>query len=212
MLALQTPQRKRDKRGNRRARAENKQQQVYSPGDTGDRQGFPLQKGDSRPLNARSKNQNPRLHDFETGRSQRVTLGDKGSKKARRVSQRRELAVVTLGAVASIAGLGGFLAANPPSWSTTPEAASPEVAATAEANPDGAAQGDEGTRQREADVGSNPAGVEPAPIRSQEETSEPPLEQASPAPPAPPQAPIEEAPPVWSAPSQAPAAAESRGS
>ena len=163
-------------------------------------------------MNEHPKNQNPRPQDFETGRSQRRGPRDKGPKKAQRVSQRRELAVVTLGAVAAIAGLGGFLAANPPSWATTPEAASPKVAATAEADPNGAARGDEGARQREADVGSNPAGVELAPIRSQEETSEPPLEQASPAPPALPQAPIEEAPPAWSASSQAPAAAESRGS
>jgi len=45
---------------------------------------------------------------FETGRS-----GDARKKKPRRVSQRRELAIVTLGAVAAISGLGGFLAARP---------------------------------------------------------------------------------------------------
>ncbi|HET7479928.1 MAG TPA: hypothetical protein VFJ72_10495 [Rubrobacteraceae bacterium] len=40
-------------------------------------------------------------------------------KKAGRVSQRRELAIVTLGMAASIAGLGGLLAANPPSWAVS---------------------------------------------------------------------------------------------
>ena len=47
---------------------------------------------------------------------QRDASESKGpKKKVRRVSQRRELAVVTLGAAAAITGLGGLLAANPPS-------------------------------------------------------------------------------------------------
>ena len=74
-------------------------------------------------MNEQSKKESSRLRDFETGLSRRRDTGDREPKKARRVSQRRELAVVTLGAVASIAGLGGFLAANPPSWATTPETA-----------------------------------------------------------------------------------------
>jgi hypothetical protein len=157
-------------------------------------------------LNERPKDHNPRLHDIETGRSRRRNPGDKGPKKAQRVSQRRELAVVTLGAVASIAGLGGFLAANPPSWATTPENAASESAVAAEADPNGATRGDEETRPREADASSNPASVEPAPMQRQEEASE------TPAQPTPSQAPVEEASSSWSGPSQASAAAESRGS
>ena len=46
------------------------------------------------------------------------SLGKSGSKTAnsrtRRVSQRKELAVVTLGMVAAITGVGGLLAASPP--------------------------------------------------------------------------------------------------
>jgi hypothetical protein len=106
--------------------------------------------------------------------------------------------VVTLGAVASIAGLGGFLAANPPSWVTTPQNTAPETVATLELEPDGEAPGDEGTQ--------------PAPMRRQEEFSGSPTEQDPPAPPASSQGPAEEEPPAWSAPSGAPAAIESRGS
>jgi hypothetical protein len=62
-------------------------------------------------LDDTSQNQNSRLESFETGSPK-----SKGSKKkGRRVSQRKELAVVTLGAVAAIAGISGFLAASPPS-------------------------------------------------------------------------------------------------
>jgi len=163
-------------------------------------------------LNEHPKDQNPHLHDLETGRSQRRDLKDRGAKKAQRVSQRRELVVVTLGAVASIAGLDGFLAANPPSWITTSQNAAPEPVATLELEPDGATPGDERTQPREAGAGSNPTGVEPAPIRRQEEFSGIPTEQASPAPPDSSQGPAEAESPAWSAPSGAPAAAESRGS
>ena len=41
--------------------------------------------------------------------------------KARRVSQRRELAVVTLAAVASISGVGGLLAASQHAGAPVPE-------------------------------------------------------------------------------------------
>ena len=157
-------------------------------------------------MNELPNNQNPRLHDFETGRSQRRNPGDKSPKKARRVSQRRELAVVTLGAVASIAGLGGFLAANPPSWATPPEKAAPETTVAAEA------VSDEGALQRYAGSDSSPASIEPAPIQEQDARSETPAEKAPPPPSASTQAPVEEAAPAWSAPSRAPAAAESRGS
>ena len=50
-------------------------------------------------------------------------------KRARRVSQRRELAVVTLGAVASMTGIGGLLAANPPGWTTAAEIAKTAITA-----------------------------------------------------------------------------------
>jgi hypothetical protein len=163
-------------------------------------------------LNEHPNDQNPRLHGFETGRSQRRDPRDRGAKKAWRVSQRRELVVVMLGAVASIAGLGGFLAANPPSWATTPQNTAPEIVATTELEPDGAAPGDEGTQPRGAGADSNPASVELAPIGRQEEFSGPPTEQAPPAPPASAQVPAEEEAPAWSAPSSAPAAAKSRGS
>ena len=56
-------------------------------------------------------------------------------KKVRRVSQRRELAVVTLGAVATITGLGGLLAANPPSWTAPLQAAPAESALVDQAEP-----------------------------------------------------------------------------
>ena len=53
-----------------------------------------------------------------------------GKPKARRVSPRKELAVVTLGMVAAISGVGGLLAANPPSWATTAEPAAVSVEQT----------------------------------------------------------------------------------
>jgi hypothetical protein len=60
---------------------------------------------------------------LETGRSEALRR-----KKPRRVSQRRELTVVTLGAVAAISGLGGFLAANPPAWAIAQENAAKQQA------------------------------------------------------------------------------------
>ncbi|QIN78202.1 hypothetical protein GBA65_06405 [Rubrobacter marinus] len=56
--------------------------------------------------------------------------GPSGKPKARRVSPRKELAVVTLGMVAAISGVGGLLAANPPSWANTPEPAAVAVEQT----------------------------------------------------------------------------------
>ena len=56
------------------------------------------------------------------------------TRKARRVSQRKELAVVTLGTVAAITGVGGLLAASPPSGASvdiayqTPTFGEPEPA------------------------------------------------------------------------------------
>jgi hypothetical protein len=50
---------------------------------------------------------------------QKPPAGREGpGKQIRRVSQRKELDVVTLGMVAAISGVGGLLAANPPSWAT----------------------------------------------------------------------------------------------
>lgn len=126
---------------------------------------------------------------------QRATRSEsKGpKKKSRRVSQRRELAVVTLGAVATITGLGGLLAANPPSWATDTQAAAPaESVLVDQADPP--PRNDERGR-RGPDVASVQADVEPAPTR--EDT---------------PQAPVEQAQPVYSAPSPASAATRSRGS
>jgi len=126
------------------------------------------------------KEQNAPLENFETGRS-----GSKGSKKkARRVSQRRELVVVTLGAVAAITGLGGVLAANPPGWATSSDTTAPETSAT-EPSP----------------AESAPTSQAPAPV--QENPS---------ARPVPSQAPVQEAPPAYSPQSRASAAAKSRGS
>lgn len=62
-----------------------------------------------------SRSQNPHLESFETGNPE-----SKGSKKkVRRVSPRKELAVVTISAVAAITGVGGFLSASPPSEAVT---------------------------------------------------------------------------------------------
>jgi hypothetical protein len=69
-----------------------------------------------------------------------------GKAKSRRVSQRRELAVVTLGMVASIAGLGGPLAADPPS------AAQETVQASAEALSNTAAPVDSSVPVQETSV------------------------------------------------------------
>src|SRR3954447_2608967 len=61
------------------------------------------------------KEQSTPLDSFETGR-----LESKGPrKKAQHVSQRRELIVVTLGAVAAITGLSGILTSSPPGWATS---------------------------------------------------------------------------------------------
>lgn len=124
------------------------------------------------------KKQSARLENFETGRSE----SEGSKKKARRVSQRRELVVVTLGAVAAITGLGGVLAANPPSWAASSDTTALEISAT------------------------EPSPAEPTP------TSEAPVQENPSAQPVPSQAPVQEAPPTYSPPSQAPAAAKSRGS
>ena len=127
------------------------------------------------------KEQSTPLDGFETGRSE--STGSR--KKARCVSQRRELIVVTLGAVAAITGLGGILASNPPGWATsldTPaqETTVTETAAAAESLPDDEASA--------------------------------PVQETPSAQPASSQAPVQEAAPSFSTTSQAPSAAKSRGS
>lgn len=123
----------------------------------------------------------------ETGRSG----GRRPGKKVRRVSQRRELAVVTLGAVAAITGLGGVMATNSPGWATT--AATTPAEMTAE------------TRAPEAPAPAESGSASVEPSREQREAPA----QQTPAQQAPRQ---QQAAPAYSAPSQAPAAAESRGS
>lgn len=65
--------------------------------------------------------------------------------KIGRVSQRRELAAVTLGAVAAITGLGGVLAANPPSWARTGANAQPSITTQATTTSSQSASSREGT-------------------------------------------------------------------
>jgi hypothetical protein len=127
-----------------------------------------------------TKEQNASVQNFETERS-----GSKGSKKkARRVSQRRELVVVTLGAVAAITGLGGVLSANPPGWAASSDSTAPETSA-----------------------------AEPSPADSTPTSQAPALVQDNPsARPVQLQAPVQEAPPAYSPQSQASAATKSRGS
>jgi hypothetical protein len=55
---------------------------------------------------------------------------ESGTPKARRVSQRKELVVVTLGVVAAIFGVGGLMAANSPSWASVDEPAAATVQQT----------------------------------------------------------------------------------
>ncbi len=70
-----------------------------------------------------------RLDSLETGRSNKRSARSKGAEQNRRVSQQRELAVVTLGTVASTARLGDLLAGDPPSWATVSETSALEAAA-----------------------------------------------------------------------------------
>jgi hypothetical protein len=127
------------------------------------------------------KEQSTPLDGFETGRFE-----SKGSrKKAHRVSQRRELIVVTLGAVAAITGLGGVLASNPPGWATSLD-----------------------TTAQETSVSDTPAAAESLP----DDEASAPVQETPSAQPASSQAPVQEAAPSFSTTSQAPAATKSRGS
>lgn len=113
------------------------------------------------------------------------------TRKARRVSQRKELAIVTLGAVAAITGVGGLLAASPPSGASVDTAY--QTATFGEPEP----------AQSNGEIPSEATAPE----------SEPPTEQKQ----EPVQQPVQQEPapaPSWSAPAsqQEPPAAESRGS
>jgi hypothetical protein len=106
-------------------------------------------------------------------------------KKAHRVSQRRELIVVTLGAVAAITGLGGVLAPSPPSWATSLN-----------------------TPAQATSISETPAAAESLP----DDEASAPVQETPSAQPASSQAPVQEAAPSFSTTSQAPSAAKSRGS
>ncbi len=117
--------------------------------------------------------------------------------KARRVSQRKELAVVTLGAVAAITGVGGLLAASPPSGASvdtayqTPTFGEPEPAQSNGETPSEASttESEPSTKQKQE------------PKNKQEPVQQPVQQEPAPA-------------PSWSAPAsqQEAPAAESRGS
>ncbi len=141
-----------------------------------------------------SKNQKSRLESFETGRSK-----SKGSKKkVRRVSQRREMAIVTLGMVASITGLGGLLAASPPPFLVAQEEMAVQSSGEAQANTVDATQEDWST---------------PAPVQDDQVSArpvqEPRREQPAVMPPEEPSAP---SPPSWSSSASQAPATKSRGS
>lgn len=118
------------------------------------------------------------------------------TRKARRVSQRKELAVVTLGAVAAITGVGGLLAASPPSGASddtayqTPTFGEPEPAQSNGETPS------EATTESEP-----PTEQKQEPKNKQEPVQQPVQQEPAPA-------------PSWSAPAsqQEAPAAESRGS
>lgn len=151
--------------------------------------------------------------------TQRSSTGREGpGEKVRRVSQRRELAVVTLGMVASIAGLGGVLAANPPGWaisqanaqpaitareSTVQEATTPANTASAKAGHDKAQHLHKKAqrRARASEVAS--ADTNSTSTSKQEETTQAPVRRQTVA---------RRTTPVYSAPTQTPSAAVSQGS
>jgi hypothetical protein len=72
---------------------------------------------------------------------------ESGRPKARRVSLRKELVVVTLGVVAAISGVGGLMAANSPSWASTGEPAAATVQQTAVQHQAGRQAAEQGVRQ-----------------------------------------------------------------
>jgi hypothetical protein len=127
------------------------------------------------------KEQSTPLDGFETGRFESKA----SRKKTHRVSQRRELIVVTLGAVAAITGLGGVLASNSPGWATSLD-----------------------TTAQETSVSDTPAAAESLP----DDEASAPVQETPSAQSASSQAPVQEAAPSFSTKTQAPAATKSRGS
>ena len=127
------------------------------------------------------KEQSTSLDSFETGRFESKA----SRKKTHRVSQRRELIVVTLGAVAAITGLGGVLASSPPGWATSMD-----------------------TPAQETSVSDTPAAAQALP----DDEASAPVQETPSAQRASSQAPVQEAAPSFSTTSQGPAAAKSRGS
>lgn len=124
------------------------------------------------------------------------TEGSKSKRPgSRRVSHRRELAIVTLGMVASITSLSGILAANPPSFVNTQEvAATSSVGAPTDAVSDATWDG------RTAPAPDTTEQVSPPPPMQEPHTGG--SAEASP----------EETPSWSSSHEEAPAAAKSRGS
>ena len=114
------------------------------------------------------------------------------TRKARRVSQRKELAIVTLGAVAAITGVGGLLAASPPSGATVDTAYQTSTFSEPEPAQSNGETPSEATTTTES---------EPPTEQKQEPVQQPVQQEPAPA-------------PSWSAPAsqQEPPAAESRGS
>ncbi|MDQ3926482.1 MAG: hypothetical protein M3272_05785 [Actinomycetota bacterium] len=133
--------------------------------------------------------------------------------KARRVSQRKELAVVTLGMVAAISGVSGLLAASPPSGIGVETASAGNETAIVQPEPSpGDGEAYEAADSRSAGSGSGtPGGVEPLRSDGPSDRAEPTTEaSAQPAPQAVQKEPAQT--PSWSASSPQEAPARSRGS
>ena len=135
------------------------------------------------------------------------------SPKSRRVSQHKELAVVTLGMVAVITGVGGLLAASPPLGLASEGAPDTGNETTALVQPD--PRPSDSRSSETADVESSTSAIgEPGPLRRDDEASERGVQATQAAPP-PVQQPVQEESaqmPSRSSSSQAPAHAKSRGS
>jgi len=122
-------------------------------------------------------NQRPLPEGFQTTSAERRGI----RKKTGRVSQRRELAIVTLGAVAAITGFGGVLAANPPSWAASETSARSAVTAQAATTPaESASTQDSATRpSSDADTTEHTSSSASASARSEAEQDQDETAQAS---------------------------------
>lgn len=132
-------------------------------------------------MDERSRDQEPRHEGSETGRSESEGAGTRGTrtKEPKKPGASRcagSWPYVTLGAVAAITGLGGFLAVNPPSWALAPQTATQEP--TSEAGTPAEPTPGEGAEQSEAGADPAPAGVEPAPVQEWVEVPQPAADQA----------------------------------